>query len=130
MNLDSKLKQGWLQLLQKDTQLLCITRNVKNVAKIKTALKNSLNCHRCHQKHVECQPARMKKDEQTVQNLILCMDDFDADPFNERVPELRSLQSGVIASPEVLEDLWNALEQGEKSLMKSSKNECFLKDCL
>ena len=56
----------------------------------------------------------MKKVEQAVQDLILGMDDFNADPFDEIVPELRSLQSGVIASPEVLEDVRNALEQGEK----------------
>lgn len=40
-------------------------------------------------------PSRMKKDEQAVQDLILCMDDFNADPFHERALELRSLQSGV-----------------------------------
>ena len=71
MNLDSKLKQGWLQLLQNDTQLFCTTRNVNNVTRIKTALENSLNCQRRRQKHVECQPARRKKDEQAVQDLIL-----------------------------------------------------------
>ena len=63
---------------------------------------------------MECQPERMKKDEQTVQDLILCMDDFDADPFNESVHESRLFPSGVIASPEVLEDLRNALEKEEK----------------
>ena len=70
----------------------------------------------------------MKKDEQTVQNLILCMDDFDADPFNERVPELRSLQSGVTASPEVLEDLWNVLEQGEKQANDILEKRVFSKE--
>ena len=59
---------------------------------------------------MECQPARMKKD---VQNLILWINDFDANQFDERVPELCLLQSGVIASPEVLEDLRNAFEEGK-----------------
>ena len=72
INLDSKLKQGWLQLLQNNTQLFCTIRNVNNVARIKTALKNSLNCHHRHQKHLKCQPARMKKNEQAEQDLILC----------------------------------------------------------
>ena len=113
MNLDSKLKQGWLQLLQNDTQLFCSIRNVNNVARVKSALKNNLNCHRRHRKHIECQPARMKKDEQAVQDLLLCLDDFDANPFDDSAPELRSLQSGVTASSEVLQDLQNALEDGE-----------------
>ena len=114
MNLDSNLKKGWLQLLQNDTQLVCTTPNVNHLARIKTALKNNLNCNRRHQKHVECQPERMKKDEQAVQVLILCMDDFDADPFDESAHEPRLFPSGVIASPEVLEDLRNALEKEEK----------------
>ena len=103
MNVSPKLKQGWILLLQSNTQLFCTIRNVNNVARIKAVLKNSLNCHRRHQKYVECQ-----------QDLILCKDDFDADSFDESVPEPLWLQSGVIASPEVLEDLQNALEQGEK----------------
>ena len=43
----------------------------------------------------------MKKDEQAVQDSILCMDDFGDDPFDENAPELRSHQSDVIASLEV-----------------------------
>ena len=65
MNLNSKLKQGWLH-----KQLFCTTRNVNDVARIKTTSKNSLTCYRCHQKHVECQSARMKKDVQSVQDFL------------------------------------------------------------
>ena len=78
---------------------------------------------------MECQPARMKKDEQAVQDLILCMNDFDADPFDESVPKLRSPQSSVIASPEVLEDLWNALQQGEKQSNNIFEKRVFSKEC-
>ena len=74
------------------------------------------------------QPTRIKKDGQAVQDLIICMDDFDADPFDESVPELRSLQSGVIASPEVLEDLRNALEQGEKQPNEILEKQVFSKE--
>ena len=35
----------------------------------------------------------MKKDEQAVQDSILCMDDFGDDPFDENAPELHSHQS-------------------------------------
>ena len=67
MSLDSKLKQGWLQLLQNDLQLFVRLWNVNNVSRIKAALKTNLECHRKRQKHIECQPARMKKDELAVQ---------------------------------------------------------------
>ncbi|KAF3859863.1 hypothetical protein F7725_000118 [Dissostichus mawsoni] len=73
MNLNSKLKQGWLQLLQNEKQLFSTTRNANNVARVKAALKRNLKCQRRHRKHVECQPARMRKDEQAVQDLQACM---------------------------------------------------------
>ena len=77
---------------------------------------------------MEFQPARMKKDEQGVQDLILCMDDFDADPFDGSVSELRSPQSGVIASPEVLKDLRNVLEQGKKQSNDTLEKRVFSKE--
>ena len=119
INVDPKLKQGWIKLLQNNTQLFCTIRNVNNVARIKAVLKNSLNCHRRHQKYVECQ-----------QDLILYMDDFDAYSFDESVPEPLSLQSGVIASPEYWKTFRMLLNKEKSSLMISSKNECFLKNCL
>ena len=59
---------------------------MNNVGKIKIAL----SYHRCHQKHVECQPTKMRQDEQAVQNLIFCMDGFNTVPFDENATELRS----------------------------------------
>ena len=56
------------------------------------------------------------------------MDDFDADLFHESVPELCSLQSSVIAPSEVLEDLWNALEQGEKLPNETLEKRVFSKE--
>ncbi|KAJ4927219.1 hypothetical protein JOQ06_014954, partial [Pogonophryne albipinna] len=112
MNLNSKLKQGWLQLLQNEKQLFSTTRNANNVARVKAALKRNLKCQRRHRKHVECQPARMRKDEQAVQDLQACMKDFDAEPFDISSPKLRSLQSGLVASPELVHDLKSALPHG------------------
>ena len=89
MNLNSKLKQGWLQLLQNEKQLFSTTRNTNNVARVKAGLRRNLNCQNLHRKHVECQPARMKKDEQAVQDLLTCIVEFDADPFDPSNPTLR-----------------------------------------
>ena len=130
MNLDSKIKQGWLQLLQNDTRLFHTTRDVNNVARTKKTLKNSLNCYCCHQKHVEFQPARMKKDEQAVQDLILCMDNFNPDPFDESAPELHLVQCGVFTSYEVLKDLRNVLEEGENQSKNILEKVFFVKNCL
>ena len=94
MNLNSKLKKGWIQLLQNEKQLFSTTRNANNFARVKSTVKQSLKCQRHHRKHVECQPARMRKVEQAVQDLLACMKDFEAEPFDISSPMLRSLQSG------------------------------------
>ena len=128
MNLNSKLKQGWLQLLQNDKQLFCTTRNANNVARVKQNMKNYLNSHRRSQKHVDCQPARLIKDEQAVQDLVTCMDEFEADPFDDSMPFLRSLQSGIPASSEILEDLKIALDEGREQANDILKNRVFSKN--
>ena len=112
MNLNSKLKSGWLQLLQNEMQLFSTTRNANNVARVKATVKQNLKCKRRNSKHVECQPARMKRDEQAVQDLQACLNDFDADPFDESKPTLRSLQSGLVTSPELVTDQKTALQDG------------------
>ena len=91
MNLGSKLKQGWLQLLQNEKQLFCQIRNVNNISHIKNNIKKNLKCKNRYQKHVDCQPARMKKDEQAVQDLINVLTEFEADPFDDLDSSLRSL---------------------------------------
>ena len=106
MNLNSKLKQN-------EKQLFSTTRNANNVARIKAAVKQNLKCQRRNRRHVECQPARMKKDEQAVQDLQSCMTDFEAEPFDESNPTLRSLQSGLVASPELVQDFNMALQDGQ-----------------
>lgn len=53
MNLNSKLKQGWIQLLQNEKQLFSTTRNANIIARVKSTVKQSLKCQRRHRKHVE-----------------------------------------------------------------------------
>ena len=130
MNLNSKLKQGWIQLLQNDKQLFCQIRNANNVARVKANIKKNLKCERRHKKHVECQPARMRKDEQAVQDLLTSMEDFEADPFDESTPTLRSLQSGVAASAEILKDLKNALKEGHDQANNILEDRVFSKSLL
>ena len=55
----------------------------------------------------------MKKDEQAVQDLLTCIVEFDADPFDPSNPTLRSLQSGLLATPELVTDFVVALQDGK-----------------
>ena len=127
MNLNSKLRQGWLQLLQNEKQLFATIRNANNVARVKVSVKRNLKCHRRHSKHVECQPARMKTNDQAVQDLHACMKDFDAEPFDISSPTLRSLQSGLVASPELVHDLETALPDGQAQVETLLQERVFTK---
>ncbi|KAL8573120.1 hypothetical protein ACOMHN_027380 [Nucella lapillus] len=127
MNLNSKLKQGWLQLLQNEKQLFLTIRNVNNVSRVKAAVQQNLKCERRHRKHVECQPARMKKDEQAIQDLQGCMTEFNAQPFDTSSPALRSLQSGLVASPELVQDLNTAFADGQDQVETLLNDRVFTK---
>ncbi len=127
INMQSKLKQGWLLLLQNDKQLFSVTRNVNNVARLKATVNRTLKCQRPHRKHVECQPARMKNDEQAVQDLQTCIKDFDVEPFEISKPTLRSLQSGLVASPELVNDFKTALQDGQRQTQTLLQDRVFSK---
>ena len=90
-------------MLNNEKKLFSFTRNANNVAWIKTCLNKCLYCERRNRKPVECQPARLKKDEQAIQDLTL--DDFNSDPFGDSFPALRSLKNGIVTTTEILEDL-------------------------
>ena len=105
MNLNSKLIQGWLHIIQNDKLFFSTTRNANNVARVKVAVTCTLKCKLRHKKHVDCKPARMKKDEQVIQDLQACITEFDANPFDESKPTLRTLQSGLIALSKLILDM-------------------------
>lgn len=122
MNLNSKLKQGWLYLFAKREAAVLCNRNVNNVARAKAAVKRNVKYERLNRKHVECQPTRMKKDEQAVQDLQHCMKEFSAEPFHNSSPSLRSLQSGLIASPQLVQD-FNTAFQDDHDQVETLLNE-------
>ena len=109
MNLGSSLKAGWLNLLQNDKQLFSTIRNANNIGKIRHALKLNMKSIRKRSKHVECQPARLKKNEQAIQNILLSLDEFKCDLFDSTNPTLRSIQFGIKATEEVALDFNDAL---------------------
>ena len=93
----------------------CLQQQEKanNIARMKATVQQNLKCQRRHRKHVECQPARMKKDEQAVQDLQAAIKYFDTDPFDISSQTLRSLQSGLVASSRLVHDFKTALADGE-----------------
>ena len=55
----------------------------------------TVNRKRLKRKHVECQPSRMEKYEQAIQDIQACFTEFEANPFDDSKPTLRSLQTGL-----------------------------------
>ena len=70
MNKGSKMKAGWLSILRNEKQLMVDIRNVNNLSRIQAALHNQVSRKQLSRKHNECAPARMRRDEQAVQDLV------------------------------------------------------------
>ena len=126
MNLNSKLKQGWMQILHNE-QLFAATKNANNMARMKVVGQQNLKCQHLHMKHVECQPERLKKGGQAVHDLQASMHDFDADPFGIFFPTLGSLQYGLVALPRLVHDSKTAISWPRSSQNLASK-ECVHQD--
>ena len=116
MNKGSKLKAGWLSILRNEKQLMTDIRNANNLGRIRAAVHNQVNRKQLSRTHTECAPTRMRKDEQAVQDLISCIDEFDCFPFNPASPNLRTLQSAIPASTELVHDFATAKADGELKL--------------
>ena len=52
-----------------------------------------------------------------VQNIHACFKEFDSEPFDVSTPILRSLQSAIHASPDLLSDFKNAFKDGQDQVL-------------
>jgi hypothetical protein len=122
------MKAGWLSILRSEKQLMADTKNVNNISHIRTALHSQMNRKQHSQKHKECAPARMCKDEQAIQDLISCFKEFDCFPFDPASPALRTLQSAISATPELIQDFKKAKQDGEAQLKKFMDERIYSKE--
>lgn len=113
MNKGSKLKSGWLGILNNEKQLIANTRNVNNVNRVRA----SVHRHADHKvvakvKHADSSASKLKKDEQAIQDIHDCLTEFTCDPFDLTNQTLRSLQSGIPASEKLAGDFKTAHADG------------------
>ena len=113
MNKASKLKAGWLSILQNENQLMADTRNANNLDRVRAAPDNQGNRKQLSQKHNECTPARLHVDEQAVQDIISSIKEFDCFPFNPASSTLRTMQSAIPAPAELIHDFRTTKEDCE-----------------
>lgn len=70
MNKGSKLKSGWLAILNNEKQLHSNTRNVNNVNQVRTTVhRHAKRKKQVKGKHADCSSSKMKKDEQATQDI-------------------------------------------------------------
>ena len=79
--------------MKNEKQLFLTTRNANNISRVKATVTQNPKCQHRHRKHDECQPARLKKDEQAVQDLQTCMENFEAEPLYISLPTLHTSSS-------------------------------------
>ena len=68
--------------------------------------------------HAEISTSRLRIDEQAMQDLSSCINEFGCDPFDLSKPTLRSLLSGMNASEELVKDFETAHDDGEALVKK------------
>ena len=102
MNKGSKMKAGWLRILKNEQMLLSSVHNANLINRIRACLHAIANMEETSICHAENSTSRLKIDEQAMQDLNNCINEFDCDPFDLTKPTLRSLQSGMIASEELV----------------------------
>ena len=91
MNKGSKMKAGWLSILRNEKQLMADTKSINKIGRVRAALQYQVNRKQLSQKHQECNPVHMCRDEQAVQDLISCFKEFDCFSFDPASPALRTL---------------------------------------
>ena len=79
-------------------------------------------------KHIEYQPARMIADEKAVEDIMETLKECGGHMFNPEYPDLRSLQSGIIASDEAVLDFSVALHEGQQQVEDLLEKRVFHKE--
>jgi len=125
MNKGSKLKAGWLKILKNEKMLLTHTRTVNIVNRVRSSLHGIAQSSESEQAHSENTRNRLELDEKAVQDLQMCINEFECDPFNVENTELRSLMSGVPASDDLIKDFESAWDDGENQLSAFCKDRMF-----
>ena len=129
MNKGSKMKSGWLSILKNEKQLLVHNRNVNHVMRIRAAHNFQANRRESKLKHVECSSKQIREDEQLcVQDLVICLREFDSYPFNPSSPVLHTLQSAIPASDKLAADFNSAyVVAAEEKLTTFLQDRVFIK---
>ena len=125
MNKGSKMKAGWSSILKNEAMLLIHTRNANFINRVRDSLHTISDLAKSSKCHSENTKTRLRQDEQAAQDLDACITEFGCDPFDLTNTVLRSLQSGLIASKELVLDLETAHKDGHNLVNKFFEDRMF-----
>ncbi|XP_066927263.1 uncharacterized protein [Clytia hemisphaerica] len=126
MNKSSKLKSGWKRLLKSEKGLLVHMRNTNKVNIVRHTLKSSFAKMKRRSVHKENVPSRLSKDNNAVNSVISLLNEWESNPFQDS-QKLRCIQSGELASDELVKDLEKAHDDGNKIVQNYFKERLFSK---
>ena len=125
MNKGSKMKAGWKSILKNEKMLFTHTRTVDSVNRVRRSLHELANIKDSSKGHKENSTKRLLHDELGIQDLDKCLSEFECDPFDEMRPTLRSLQSCMVASDQLVHDFDTAHKDGESLVQSFFKERMF-----
>ena len=97
-----KFKARLVKSVKQGEAFFSTITNVNNISRIRSTKKRNLKKKDRKRKHVQCQSSRMKKGERAVQDIETFLEEFDKKPFEALNPVLRTLQSAIVASDELI----------------------------
>ena len=102
---DNEQKNGkwWIGITQNEEALQDNIRIVNKITKLKVKLQDIAKLKVRQYNHIECSTSRMKKYQESVQNAIECLQEWNSNPWDADSIKLRSLESGLLASKKLTE---------------------------
>jgi len=98
------------------------------VTRIRAAHNFQANRRESKLKHVECSSKQIWEDEQCVQDLVICLHEFNSYPINPSSPVLHTLQSAIPASDKLAADFNSAyVVAAEEKLTTFLQDRVFIK---
>ena len=126
MNKGSKMKSGWVGFTKNESMLYTHAKTISKIESTRQALHAVANIKGKDCSHSENSPAKLRLDEKHVQDLSCCIQEWNCDPFDEQHKDLQSLESGLLASPSLVEHFSSAYKEGKKTIPVFFKRKNFL----
>lgn len=114
MNKGSKMKGGWIGITKNETRVNINTRTVNKINNVRQTLHDAADDSKRKRGHSENTRSRITQDEQCVQDLESCITEWESNPWDLSNPILRTLESGRLAPPKLIDDFNTAKERGEE----------------